>query len=77
MVPAHKGGWISESIFQFDPILEKMGEITVPLLETSREKLRDSDFAYSYDDGIKNTFWDKATFTKFYNKAVTKCCSVV
>ena len=30
-----------------------MGEITVPLLETSREKLRDSDFAYSYDDGIK------------------------
>ena len=30
-----------------------MGEITVPLLETNREKLRDSDFAYSYDDGIK------------------------
>ena len=53
MVPAPKGGWISEGIFQFDPILEKMGEITVPLLETSREKLRDSDFAYSYDDGIK------------------------
>ena len=51
MVPARKGGWISEGIFQFDPILEKMGEITVPLLETSREKLRNSDFAYSYDGG--------------------------
>ena len=41
MIPARKGGWISEGIFQFDPILVKIGEITVPSLETNREKLGD------------------------------------
>ena len=46
MVPARKVGWISEGIFQFDPIFEKMDEI-------NSKKLRDSYFTYSYDDKIK------------------------
>ena len=66
---------ISEGIFQFDPILEKMGEITVPLLETNREKLRDTILHIPMMTESKCL--DKATFTKSYNKAVTKCCSVV